>query len=135
MQCFLDLLLFDSILVSHLSILVHVMSMFCTCDSCGSLFQAPRWWWKVVQKKEMRKTRGGCAPFPKSCASYFRFARFNTFPLYYLRAWHRLFMWHLDMSSVLSWNVNQQLSLSAFLARKHNFDCVIVTIRCLVLTV
>ena len=26
----------------------------------------------------------------KSCASYFRFARFNTFPLYYLRAWHRL---------------------------------------------
>ena len=24
-----------------------------------------------------------------SCASYFRFARFNTFPLYYLRAWHR----------------------------------------------
>ena len=34
------------------------------------------------------------APFPKSCASYFRFARFNTFPLYYLRAWHRLeFLW------------------------------------------
>ena len=30
------------------------------------------------------------APFPKSCESYFRFARFNTFPLYYLRAWHRL---------------------------------------------
>ena len=30
------------------------------------------------------------APFPKSCASYFRFARFNMFPLYYLRAWHRL---------------------------------------------
>ena len=26
----------------------------------------------------------------KSCASYFRFARFNTFPLYYPRAWHRL---------------------------------------------
>ena len=23
----------------------------------------------------------------KSCVSYFRFARFNTFPLYYLRAW------------------------------------------------
>ena len=50
----------------------------------------------------MRKTRGGwgergrpifpaaTAPFPKSCASYFGFARFNTFPLYYLRAWHRL---------------------------------------------
>ena len=30
------------------------------------------------------------APFPKSCASYFRFVRFKTFPLYYLRAWHRL---------------------------------------------
>ena len=30
------------------------------------------------------------APFPRSCASYFRFARFNTFPLYYLRACHRL---------------------------------------------
>ena len=34
----------------------------------------------------MRKTRG----FPKSRASYFRFARFNTSALYYLRAWHRL---------------------------------------------
>ena len=68
-----------------------------------SLFQAPRWWWKVVKWKEMRKTRGGSgetgrrpifpaatAPFPKSCASYFRFARFNTFPLYYLRAWHKV---------------------------------------------
>ena len=30
------------------------------------------------------------APFPKSRASYFRFARFNTSALYYLRAWHRL---------------------------------------------
>ena len=30
----------------------------------------------------MRKTREGLG--------YFRFARFNTFPLYYLRAWHRL---------------------------------------------
>ena len=46
----------------------------------------------------MRKTRGGwgetgpvaTAPFPESCASYFRFTRFNTFPLYYLRARHRL---------------------------------------------
>ena len=35
------------------------------------------------KKCEKRAT----APFPKSCASYFRFARFNTFPLYYLRAW------------------------------------------------
>ena len=30
------------------------------------------------------------APFPKSRPSYFRFARFNTSALYYLRAWHRL---------------------------------------------
>ena len=30
------------------------------------------------------------APFPKSHASYFRFARSNTSALYYLRAWHRL---------------------------------------------
>ena len=30
------------------------------------------------------------APFPKLCASYFRFAHFHTLPLYYLRAWHRL---------------------------------------------
>ena len=31
------------------------------------------------------------SPFPKSHASYFRFARFNTSTLvYYLRAWHRL---------------------------------------------
>ena len=38
-------------------------------------------------------------PFPKSCASYFRFARFNTFPLYYLRAWHRL---EADMTKINS---------------------------------
>ena len=30
------------------------------------------------------------APFPKSRASYFCFARFNTSALYYLRAWHRI---------------------------------------------
>ena len=30
------------------------------------------------------------APFPKSRASSFRFACFNTTALYYLRAWHRL---------------------------------------------
>ena len=50
------------------------------------------------EKKDAKNARGmgrdifpaATAPFPKSCASYFRFARFNTFPLYYLRAWHRL---------------------------------------------
>ena len=30
--------------------------------------------------------------FAKSHASYFRFARFNTSTIYYLRAWHRLTM-------------------------------------------
>ena len=37
-----------------------------------------------------RDRAAAIAPFPKSCPSYFRFARFNTFPLNYLRAWHRL---------------------------------------------
>ena len=44
---------------------------------------------KKCEKRAGAGERQG-APFPKSCASYFRFARFNTFPLYYLRAWHRL---------------------------------------------
>ena len=45
-------------------------------------------------------------PFPKSCASYIRFARFNTSALYYLRAWHRLawallgYIKHLPFRSV-----------------------------------
>ena len=37
-------------------------------------------------KRNAKNARGlgrDTAPFPKSCASYFRFARFNTFPLYY----------------------------------------------------
>ena len=41
----------------------------------------------------MRKTHGSwgeTAPFPKSRASYFRFARFNTTALKYLRAWNWL---------------------------------------------
>ena len=47
---------------------------------------------KKCEKRAGAGERQGAAiaPFPKSCASYFRFARFNTFPLYYLRAWHRL---------------------------------------------
>ena len=36
------------------------------------------------------RLRDGGGKRAGSCASYFRFARFNTFPLYYLRAWHRL---------------------------------------------
>ena len=45
---------------------------------------------KSFSNKKCKKRAAATAPFPKSCASYFRFARFNTFPLYYLRAWHRL---------------------------------------------
>jgi len=51
---------------------------------------------KSFNKKKCEKRAGApiflsaTAPFPKSRASYFRFARFNTSALYYLRAWHRL---------------------------------------------
>ena len=48
------------------------------------------------------------APFPKSCPSYFRFARFNTSPLYYLRAWHRLTLTQTHQSA------NQSAYLSYF---------------------
>ena len=46
-------------------------------------------------KKRMREPVPGSKIVVKSCpsksrASYFRFARFNTSSLYYLRAWHRL---------------------------------------------
>ena len=41
----------------------------------------------------MRKTR-------KSRASYFRFARFNTSALYYLRAWHGLAPWRMIIYSL-----------------------------------
>ena len=46
-------------------------------------------------KRNAKNARGlifpaATAPFPKSRASYSRFARFNTALLYYLRAWHRL---------------------------------------------
>ena len=53
---------------------------------------------KSFSKKKCKKRAGAgerflgsTAPFPKSRASYFRFARFNTSAIYYLRAWHRLF--------------------------------------------
>ena len=52
------------------------------------------------------------APFPKSCASYFGFARFNMFPLYYLRAWHRLMTCHYqDLGISADWF--EQISLAA----------------------
>ena len=68
-----------------------------------SLFQAPRWRKNAKNARGLGRDRrrpvspqpprifpAATTPFPKSRASYFRFARFNTSPLYYLRAWHRL---------------------------------------------
>ena len=73
---------------------------------------------KKCEKRAGAGERQG-APFPKSCASYFRFARFNTFPLYYLRAWHRLswYMSHHTMfSKYVKWN-GYKLSAHRFLPR------------------
>ena len=44
--------------------------------------------WSIVTVNISPIFLAATAPFPKS--SYFRFARFNTSALYYLRAWHRL---------------------------------------------
>ena len=44
----------------------------------------------VVESRSVIRNAKNSRGWGKSCASYFRFARFNTFPLYYLRAWHRL---------------------------------------------
>ena len=48
--------------------------------------------WSIVRVNISPTFLAATAPFPKSRASYFRFARFNTSALYYLRAWrwHRL---------------------------------------------
>ena len=72
---------------------------------------------KLFSNKKCEKRAGAAAataPFPKSCASYFCFARFNTFPLYYLRAWHRhlycsisTFFMHLNHYRVLAILPNQ----------------------------
>ena len=44
----------------------------------------------AVSRSVKRNAKNATAPFPKSRASYFRFPRFNTSALYYLRAWLRL---------------------------------------------
>ena len=45
----------------------------------------------------------------RQCASYFRLARINTFPLYYLRAWHRLEIYELSFfATVLHDNDSQE---------------------------
>ena len=60
----------------------------------------------LLQRQRVRKYRTRhfpCGivftPFPKSRASYFRFARFNTSLLCYLRAWRRLIIYILRQSS------------------------------------
>ena len=45
---------------------------------------------ETVMKSLSVKRNAKNAPFPKSHASYFRFARIITSPLYYLRAWDKL---------------------------------------------
>ena len=45
---------------------------------------------KSFSKKKCEKLARAGERQPKSRASYFRFARFNSSPLYYLRAWHKL---------------------------------------------
>ena len=52
------------------------------------------------------------APLPESCASYFRFTRFNTFPLYYLRAWHSLIIVNQKFQTIF-WCRGHQKSLVA----------------------
>ena len=56
-------------------------------------------------------------PFPKSRASYFHFARFNTSPLYYLRAWHRLAGFHCKYH--LGWGY-VHMHYTAWFLRSHS---------------
>ena len=61
--------------------------------------QTPNKLWLSPAPQQIACSRlrdGGGKSFTKS---YFRFARFNTFPLYYLRAWHRLPNRSLDSHS------------------------------------
>ena len=68
-------------------VLAHTSLLFSTSIACSRLRDGGG---KSFSNKKCEKRAGAAAAFPKSCASYFRFARFNMFPLYYLRAWHRL---------------------------------------------
>ena len=58
----------------------------------------------VVKTRSVKRckinAKNARAPFPKSRASYFRSARFNTSPLCYLRACHRLHSSQLTNQSV-----------------------------------
>ena len=62
---------------------------------------------KKCEKRAGAGERQGVAtaPFTESCASYFRFTRFNTVPLYYLRAWHRLELKVIAFVTCILWKI------------------------------
>ena len=72
-------------------------------------------------KRNAKNARGlgrDTTPFPKSRAAYFRFrfARFNTSALYYLRAWHRLRNFGSQVTGRPSTPQGNQCQISHFLA-------------------
>ena len=89
-----------------------------------------------------KKTRGGwgetIAPFAKSRASYFRFARFTS-ALYYLRAWHRLNFPLFCSSSLLQENTTphrtidrdsmETRSSKVLIKKKNKSNSVILTAK------
>ena len=58
--------------------------------STGRTYLCPVTGSETVVKSRSVKRNAKTTPFPKSHASYFRFARIIKSPLYYLRAWDRL---------------------------------------------
>ena len=67
----------------------EAVRIFLTACSGISVLDIPSDW-SIVTVNISPIFLAATAPFPKSRASYFRFARFNTSAIYYLRAWHRL---------------------------------------------
>ena len=65
----------------------RVMPLSIKCDSLALRTESREEW--IFSPIFLAAT----APFPKSRASYFRYARFNTSALYHLRAWNKL-IWH-----------------------------------------
>ena len=74
----------------------------------------------MVKRRSVKRCQKKCknaralgrdrALFPESRASYFRSARFNTSPLYYLRAWHRLKWRQLGPFGVAMYTVAYRVS-------------------------
>ena len=75
----------------------RVMALSIKCDSLALRIESREEW--IFSPIFLAAT----APFPKSRASYFRFARFNTSALYHLRAWNKL-IWHQRWSKRKSWS-------------------------------